>query len=54
MIRLRDATDGWVPDERLSEKETWLLFLNLPMKFELVKFEDSADRVECKPLARIK
>jgi hypothetical protein len=54
MIRLRDVADGWVPDERLSEKETWLLFLNPLVKFELVKFEDSADRAECKPLARIK
>jgi hypothetical protein len=44
MIRLRDAADGWVSDVRLSEKETWLLFLNPPVKVKLVKVKDAADR----------
>jgi hypothetical protein len=44
MIRLRDAADGWVSDVRLSKKETWLLFLNPPVKIKLVKVKDAADR----------
>jgi hypothetical protein len=44
MIRLRDAADGWAADARLFEKESWLLFLNPHVKFELVKVKDAADR----------